>query len=243
MADVEDIWDDDEDNAQFGASPRPLPVFEGVASTKAKNLEGLGYVPCGQLMQKQLEDGSFKFAAVSKAGRVLWWNSEEVRKIPTPPPLADITDICYAEGWNQCCDTHFGGLPAQELQVLTITVEKEPEGKVTLTKTPEGELVAVTRQDDEGRILKSIWERGPLPPLTPRPMETAPRDGTIIRLLVEFEDLALEDDTSKPIWTIGGNTSANTGENPDLWQFAGWCWTHDRFTEGVGKPIGWLPMV
>lgn len=74
-----------------------------------------------------------------------------------------------------------------------------------------------------------------------QPMQTAPRDGTIIRLLVQFEDHPLEDDNTKPLWTIGGNSFDNTGE--DLWQFAGWCWTHDRFTDGVGTPVGWLPLI
>ena len=73
------------------------------------------------------------------------------------------------------------------------------------------------------------------------PMKTAPRDGTIVRLLVEFEDNPLENDNSKPLWTIGGNSFENTGE--ELWQFAGWNWTHDCFVDGIGKPIGWLPLV
>jgi hypothetical protein len=73
------------------------------------------------------------------------------------------------------------------------------------------------------------------------PMETAPKDSTIIRLLVEFEEHSFEDDNSTPQPTIGTNHLNNTGA--DEWLFAGWCWTHDRFTQGVGKPIGWLPMI
>lgn len=76
--------------------------------------------------------------------------------------------------------------------------------------------------------------------LTPRPMETAPRDGTMLRLLVQFEEHATED-TDGPAWTIGANSFDETGE--DLWQFAGWCWTHDHFTEGKGTPVGWLPLI
>ena len=74
-----------------------------------------------------------------------------------------------------------------------------------------------------------------------RPIETAPKDGTLIRLLVEFSEHSLEDDNSKPVWTIGHNHFYYTGE--DIWQFVGWRWTHDIFTDGVGEPIGWLPMV
>ncbi|MES2685717.1 MAG: hypothetical protein V4706_02785 [Pseudomonadota bacterium] len=69
-------------------------------------------------------------------------------------------------------------------------------------------------------------------------MSTAPLDGSIIRLLVEFEDHQLEDHEA-PQHTIGCNSFKNTGV--DEWQFVGWCWTHDHFTDGVGKPVGWLP--
>jgi len=72
------------------------------------------------------------------------------------------------------------------------------------------------------------------------PMESAPKDGTLLRLLVDFEDHATED-SAEPCWTIGGNSLDNTGV--DLWQFVGWNWTHDCFTDGVGKPVGWLPML
>jgi len=73
-----------------------------------------------------------------------------------------------------------------------------------------------------------------------KPMNTAPRDGTMIRLLVEFAEHSLEDDNSKPIWTIGANGYDNDGQ--DVWQFAGWNWSHDCFTDGVGIPMGWMPM-
>ncbi len=73
-----------------------------------------------------------------------------------------------------------------------------------------------------------------------RPMETAPRDGTMLRLLVEFTEHATEDSPG-PSPTIGANNFDNDGE--DRWQFAGWCWTHDHFTQGQGKPVGWLPML
>ena len=73
----------------------------------------------------------------------------------------------------------------------------------------------------------------------PRPMGTAPRDGTMVRLLVDFDEHDVED-SPEPSWTVGVLAS----DEPDAeWQFAGWCWTHDHFTEGKGKPIGWLPML
>ncbi len=76
--------------------------------------------------------------------------------------------------------------------------------------------------------------------LGPRPMDTAPRDGTMVRLLVQFTAHATED-TDGPSWTIGANNGEHDGG--DLWCFAGWCWTHDHFTEGKGAPIGWLPLI
>lgn len=72
-----------------------------------------------------------------------------------------------------------------------------------------------------------------------RDMATAPRDGTLVRLLVEFTEHATEDADQAP--TIGANNFENDGE--DRWQFAGWCWSHDHFTQGQGEPIGWLPML
>lgn len=76
--------------------------------------------------------------------------------------------------------------------------------------------------------------------LGPRPMDTAPRDGTMVRLLVQFTEHATED-TDGPAWTIGANNGEHDGG--DLWCFAGWCWTHDHFTEGKGTPVGWLPLI
>ena len=35
----------------------------------------------------------------------------------------------------------------------------EKNGEIVLTSTEDGELVAVTRQDEEGRILKLIWSK------------------------------------------------------------------------------------
>lgn len=72
------------------------------------------------------------------------------------------------------------------------------------------------------------------------PLDTAPKDGTLICLLVNFDDHATEDGPG-PHPTIGSNTSEND-EGPDEWQFAGWNWEHDRYTQGVGTPVGWLPM-
>lgn len=79
--------------------------------------------------------------------------------------------------------------------------------------------------------------------LRPHAMDTAPRDGTMVRLLVLFEEHATED-TAEPAWTIGACNDDNVGEDERIgWHFAGWCWTHDHFTEGKGAPVGWLPLI
>ena len=72
-------------------------------------------------------------------------------------------------------------------------------------------------------------------------MSTAPTDGTLIILLVEFEhDGHPLEDNNKPVATVGFNHKNDT--EIDDWQFMGWCWTHDHITQGKGKPIGWWPM-
>jgi hypothetical protein len=74
-----------------------------------------------------------------------------------------------------------------------------------------------------------------------RDMVTAPKDGTMLRLLVEFEHHATEDGEG-PQATIGSNTWDNHHDF-DKWQFAGWNWEQDCYTQGIGKPVGWLPML
>ncbi|MDZ5815072.1 hypothetical protein U4I65_08505 [Stenotrophomonas maltophilia] len=77
----------------------------------------------------------------------------------------------------------------------------------------------------------------------PRPMDTAPRDGTLVRLLVDFDENAI-DDSIGATWTIGACNDDNVSEGARIgWQFAGWCWTHDHFTDGKGTPVGWLPLI
>lgn len=76
-----------------------------------------------------------------------------------------------------------------------------------------------------------------------RPMETAPKDGTIVRLLVDYrgEEACHPLEDAAVMHTIGGNTDGNTGLR-EGWKFAGWSWEQDCFCEGRGKPIGWLPL-
>lgn len=72
-----------------------------------------------------------------------------------------------------------------------------------------------------------------------QPIETAPRDGTILELVVDCSvgDHPLNDATLS--CTIGFNNFDNDDE--DDWNFAGWCWTHDHFTDGKGRVVAWRP--
>lgn len=92
------------------------------------------------------------------------------------------------------------------------------------------------RRRDRAIAALAARDAGP----APRPMETAPKDGSMVLLLVEHDGTSFED-SDEPGWTIGFNNLGNTGE--DTWQFAGWDWCQDNYTQGVGKPVAWLPML
>lgn len=72
-------------------------------------------------------------------------------------------------------------------------------------------------------------------------MALAPKDGTMLRLLVVPDQGAFTsfEDNLNPYVTIGFNNLADTGE--DQWEFAGWDWSQDYFITGRGQVIGWLP--
>lgn len=74
-----------------------------------------------------------------------------------------------------------------------------------------------------------------------RPLDEAPKDHTMIWLLVDYSG-----DGANPLedeilgWTIGHNGFDDTGV--DEWEFAGWSWEQDCFTQGFGKVVGWHPL-
>ncbi|MBA8799206.1 hypothetical protein FHW77_002925 [Agrobacterium sp. RC10-4-1] len=72
-----------------------------------------------------------------------------------------------------------------------------------------------------------------------QPIETAPKDGAILRLLVnpDQEEFTAFDDSLTPFETIGFNNLENTKE--DRWEFAGWDWQQDCFITGRGEVIAW----
>ncbi len=49
------------------------------------------------------------------------------------------------------------------LGIIPALPTQDPRGEVVVTKKPNGEIVAVTRQDDDGNILSVIAERGEVP--------------------------------------------------------------------------------
>lgn len=89
---------------------------------------------------------------------------------------------------------------------------------------------------------KPLYERPAPPPQAHvdwSDMAFAPKDGTMVRLLVnpDPEEFTAFDDNLTPFETIGFNNLENTEE--DRWEFAGWDWSQDCFITGRGEVIGW----
>lgn len=75
-------------------------------------------------------------------------------------------------------------------------------------------------------------------------MTTAPRDGTLLQLLVsadgDDDNNGFDDNT--PSRTMGFNNLDN--DNEDVWKFPGWSWENDYIVEqGAGQPIAWALML
>lgn len=138
-----------------------------------------------------------------------------------------------------CCFCHIeGDEDGNTLQTLVEVVEYLP------AEQPQGEPVACNHEwTDDGEFMLVCTVCGAQENHDPkwRDIGTAPRDGTLVRLLVDFTEHATEDSEAMPSPTIGANSFDHTGE--DLWQFAGWSWEQDCFTQGAGEPVGWLPLL
>lgn len=133
-----------------------------------------------------------------------------------------------------------------------------PEGWALVPRVPTDEMFdagskAACKEDlrwndlNADEVFAAMLTAAPAAPATPEsaepvawPMDSAPKDGTLIRLLVEFDENAIDDtEAGGPYWTVGENTADYT--DCDEWEFAGWSWEQDCFTKGYGKPVGWLP--
>lgn len=88
-----------------------------------------------------------------------------------------------------------------------------------------------------------------------RPISMARKDGTLMILLVDYDELTNRADVEAEeaagyVWspnplederfarTIGSNEMINTGE--DRWTFAGWNWSQDHYTQGRGTPVAFI---
>ena len=163
----------------------------------------------------------------------------------------------FLNGWNAGIDGNEEALSAnwrmkaEALRVLksTATPPSPDPAKYDISNAPQvyfaDTLNASQKQAAQPSDLYNLSEGVEVSPwLWPNvawlPIESAPKDGTLLRLLVQFDDNATEDST-EPCPTIGVNTFGHSGE--EVWRFAGWDWSHDCFTEGSGTPIGWLPLL
>lgn len=71
------------------------------------------------------------------------------------------------------------------------------------------------------------------------PADSAPKDGSMLRLLVDYSTGHGSLDDAMISWTIGFNSLLHTGE--DWWEIAGWNWEQDCFCNAQGEILGWLP--
>lgn len=75
-----------------------------------------------------------------------------------------------------------------------------------------------------------------------QPIATAPKNGTLLLLLIGSDDARRHpiEDTAEGSRTLGHNNFDHDGT--DEWLFAGWCWDHDHYVQGKGTPTHWMPV-
>lgn len=227
------------DSANYG---RKLQHMLPKLVAAAKRLEGMGFAWADGSWQATCTcpsgDGSLRWpcpvhtagvhGAVAKVG------SDHFRSIvdwlgPIPPP----NTLLYATPVSAALGIDLAALRARVVSAIERITSGTGQMRVPADLTDPDLVLA--------DVLALLDTLDPQLPSVPRPMHTAPRDGTMLRLLVQFDDHATED-TEGPAWTIG-HCSKSHPDDDDNWQFAGWCWDHDHFTEGKGTPVGWLPLI
>lgn len=109
---------------------------------------------------------------------------------------------------------------------IGLNVDTITDGEIT------GSEIAVIIRAAIAAYEKAMW----------RPIEEAPKDGTLYLLEVEIGE-AVENplDEEDRFVTIGGNNFDN--DLIDEWKCAGWNWTHDCFSECRDiRPVRFRPL-
>ncbi|RWR28803.1 DUF3850 domain-containing protein [Sinirhodobacter populi] len=96
---------------------------------------------------------------------------------------------------------------------------------------------AAAQADYDARIRAALSTPAAAAPQEWKTIETAPKDGRMVCLLVDYTDGAAPLDDAEIAATIGFNSLDDTGE--DEWHLVGWSWSQDCFTDGQGTVIGW----
>lgn len=169
-------------------------------------------------------------AASAKDGGVLMPDGlrrypPSVAQQPYGVVIKALADLLTAARTDEQCDADVQPSDSVRAAVQTIRIALDE----IMTHVPKVDFAAFPTKDGAGKAV--AW----------RDMATAPKDGTLLRLLVNFEHHATEDGEG-PQATIGSNTYDNHHDFDEC-QFAGWNWEQDCYTQGVGTPVGWLPMM
>ena len=118
---------------------------------------------------------------------------------------------------------------------LSISSTWEPSERRTIVRAmlAYGDAVAgITNTIRDAADAVSFWS-----------MDEWDQRDEIVMLLVDYREGEHSLDDAVVAITVGHNNDHNVGEGEGSgWQFAGWLWSQDCYTQGEGKPIGWLPL-
>ena len=109
-------------------------------------------------------------------------NEPVPHKLPNTPGMADMTDQCFVDGWNACCDAFFGGKPAIEPVVITITEKLEQARQQMESQKDEWLAWEAKRKDIENDAARwREWRKGKsLTVDIPTPAEEKPNRKTTV---------------------------------------------------------------